>query len=157
MIIAMETEEILRLIETVSHSSITNFEYQKDDMKLVLQKKSTPVYVMPDEAGGQPDLSVSGKNNPVSEKNMFSQTPSLSSPDEIVRSPLVGTFYAASSEDAQPYVKQGDHVTKGQILGLIESMKLMNEIECPRDGVISSVLIENEQVVEYGQPLFQIR
>ena len=70
---------------------------------------------------------------------------------------LVGTFYSASSPDAEPFVKEGDTVKKGQVLGIIEAMKLMNEIESEFDGVVEAVLVSNEEVVEYGQPLFRIR
>ena len=72
-------------------------------------------------------------------------------------SPLVGTFYAASGPDKDPYVKVGDTVKKGQVLGIIEAMKLMNEIESEYDGVVEAILVNNEEVVEYGQPLFRIR
>ena len=75
----------------------------------------------------------------------------------MVTSPLVGTFYAAPSPEAEPYVKVGDTVKKGQVLGLIEAMKLMNEIESEYDGVVEAILVENEEVVEYGQPLFRIK
>ena len=75
----------------------------------------------------------------------------------MITSPLVGTFYSASSPDADPFVKEGDTVKKGQVLGIIEAMKLMNEIESEFDGVVEAVLVSNEEVVEYGQPLFRIR
>lgn len=74
-----------------------------------------------------------------------------------VCSPLVGTFYSAPSENEPPFVKVGDTVKKGQVLGIIEAMKLMNEIECEQDGVVTAVLVENEQMVEYGQELFLIQ
>ena len=77
--------------------------------------------------------------------------------DQVVTSPLVGVFYAASSPDAEPFVKVGDQVKKGQVLGIIEAMKLMNEIESEYDGVVEAILVKNEEVVEYGQPLFRIR
>ncbi len=77
--------------------------------------------------------------------------------DKLVSSPLVGTFYNASSPESEPFVKVGDQVKKGQVLGIIEAMKLMNEIECEFDGVVDAILIGNEDVVEYGQPLFRIR
>jgi acetyl-coA carboxylase, biotin carboxyl carrier protein len=73
-----------------------------------------------------------------------------------VKSPLVGTFYNAPSPDSPAYVKVGDTVKKGQILGIIEAMKLMNEIESDYDGVVTEILIKNEETVEFGQPLFRI-
>ena len=75
----------------------------------------------------------------------------------VVKSPLVGTFYAAPSEDAQPFVKVGDTVKKGQTLAIVEAMKLMNEIESEFDGAVTEILVENEDNVEYGQPLFRIQ
>ena len=77
--------------------------------------------------------------------------------EKVVTSPLVGTFYASSAPDKEAFVKVGDHVKKGQVLGIIEAMKLMNEIESDYDGVVDSILVNNEEVVEYGQPLFRIR
>lgn len=75
----------------------------------------------------------------------------------IVKSPLVGTFYNAPSPDAEPYVKVGDTVKKGQVLAIVEAMKLMNEIESEFDGTVEKVLVSNEEVVEFGQPLFVIK
>ena len=75
----------------------------------------------------------------------------------IVKSPLVGTFYAAPSEDADPFVKIGDKVKRGQVLAIVEAMKLMNDIESDFDGEIAEIYVENGQPVEYGQPLFCIR
>ena len=72
-------------------------------------------------------------------------------------SPLVGTFYAAPAEDAEPFVAVGDTVKKGQTLAIVEAMKLMNEIESEYDGVIEEVLVENGRPVEYNQPLFRLR
>ena len=74
----------------------------------------------------------------------------------IVKSPLVGTFYAAPSEDAPAFVKVGDKVKKGQVLAIVEAMKLMNDIESDFDGEIAEILVENGQPVEYGRPLFII-
>ena len=73
------------------------------------------------------------------------------------KSPMVGTFYAAPAPDAQPFVKEGDKVKAGQVLGIIEAMKTMNQIESDRAGTVSKVLVSNAQAVEFGQPLFIIQ
>ena len=74
----------------------------------------------------------------------------------MIVSPLVGTFYASPAPDAENFVKVGDHVKKGQVIGIVEAMKLMNEIESEFDGVVEEILVSNEDTVEYGQPLFRI-
>ena len=72
-------------------------------------------------------------------------------------SPLVGTFYIAPAEDAEPFVKVGDTVKKGQVVAIVEAMKLMNEIESEVDGVIAEVLVKNGEMVDYGKPLFRVK
>ena len=74
-----------------------------------------------------------------------------------VTSPMVGVFYAAAAENAAPYVRIGDHVKKGQVLCIVEAMKMLNEITAEEDGVISDVCVTNGQVVEYGTALFKMR
>jgi acetyl-CoA carboxylase biotin carboxyl carrier protein len=83
-------------------------------------------------------------------------SPASTSPAVTIESPMVGTFYAAPSPGADPFVREGDRVKAGQVLCVIEAMKLMNEIEAKLDGTILKVLVENGAAVEYGQPLFQI-
>ena len=73
-----------------------------------------------------------------------------------VASPLVGTFYAAPAEDADPFVRTGDKIKQGQVLAIVEAMKLMNDIESEYEGEIAEIYVENGQSVEYGQPLFRI-
>jgi len=75
----------------------------------------------------------------------------------VVTSPIVGTFYSAPSPDSDPYVRVGDRVRKGQVLCIVEAMKLMNEIECDADGTIVEIHPRNAQPVEYGEPLFALR
>lgn len=75
----------------------------------------------------------------------------------LLRSPIVGTFYTSPSPEAEPYVGVGDRVKRGQVLCIVEAMKLMNEIESDEDGVIDKVFPKNAQPVEYGEPLFSIR
>lgn len=75
---------------------------------------------------------------------------------KIMTSPLVGTFYAAKAEGEKPFISVGDKVTKGQTIGIIEAMKLMNEVEAEADGTVAEIYVENEQLVEYGQPLVRL-
>lgn len=141
----MQTEQIIQLIETVATSGLTEFEYREGDVKLVLKAKPAPAPTPPAAA----PLASAELAPPAAEAALINH-------EHVVKSPLVGTFYSAPAEDATAYVTVGETVKKGQVLGLIETMKMMNEVECDRDGVVTAILIENEQIVEYGQPLFAI-
>jgi len=153
----MDSEQVFKLIEAVSASRLTEFQYEEGETKLVLKCEQAPIYRMPQSSGENgsatlppaPAAALSAAGGAGEAAELDSET--------VVTSPLVGTFYSAASEEADAFVSVGDTVKKGQVLGIIETMKLMNEIECERDGVISAILIENEQIVEYGQPLFRIR
>ena len=83
--------------------------------------------------------------------------PAAEETGDCIRSPMVGTFYAAPAENAEPFVRPGDRVKRGDSLCIIEAMKLMNEIAAERDGVSEAVCAENGQIVDYGTPLFRIR
>lgn len=103
-----------------------------------------------------------GKNsvasyNPANHDSEESFTGNIENEENLVCSPLVGTFYLAPSPEEDPFVKPGDTVTKGQTIGIIEAMKLMNEIVAECDGTVEKVLAENGEMVEYGQPLFCIK
>ena len=153
----MEFENILTLIKTVSDSELTNFKYEENGVKLSLSKRQNQVVscvtyepsVINETAKAAP---VPQKTESIVEKQDALEDLS----GNIIKSPLVGTFYTAPSEDADAYVKVGDKVKKGQTLAIIEAMKLMNEIESEFDGNISEVYVENGQAVEYGQPLFKV-
>ena len=106
-----------------------------------------------------PDRKIADKELSASEKKQASDTviSEKESTGQIVKSPLVGTFYAAPAEDADPFVRTGDKIKQGQVLAIVEAMKLMNDIESDFDGEVAEILVENGQPVEYGQPLFVIR
>lgn len=166
----MTIDEIVTLIQAVSDNGLTSFVYEEGGQKLVLKKKKkknvaqAPVVIsqptapmmstMPVQMAPAP-TAVQEAPEKAAEKKEKS-TLDIGS-DKVVTSPLVGTFYASASPDAEVFVKEGDTVKKGQVLGIIEAMKLMNEIESEYDGVVEAVLVNNEDVVEYGQPLFRIR
>lgn len=154
----MEFENLLTLIKTVSESELTSFTMKDGDLKISMGKEKqvvveqTGMQVMPAVAGNADIVSTgSGSFNGKQE-----QQEECRPEGKTVKAPLVGTFYAASAPDAEAFVSVGDTVKKGQTLGIIEAMKLMNEIESEYDGVVKEILIENGQMAEYGQPLFVI-
>lgn len=151
----MQLEEILKLIDTVSKSSLTEFEWKEGEMEIKLEKQKEQA------AGGQLVIAAAPEQyipTPAAGPVNVTETVAVQASGEgnVIESPLVGTFYNAPSPEAEVFVKVGDTVKKGQVLGIIEAMKLMNEIESEYDGVVTEVLVENEQMVEYGQPLFRI-
>lgn len=147
----MKFEEIKELIQLVSDSNLKSFKLEEDGIKISMgAKEETPVAVAAEAVTPQVVAA-----QPVQQAE---EAATIQQPEgNEVKSPLVGTFYAAPAEDAEPFVKVGDHVKKGQVLGIIEAMKLMNEIESEYDGVVEAVLVDNADAVEYGQPLFIIR
>ena len=140
----MDVQEMISLIKAVSDYGMTEFNLKKECIRSgAVTAVQTPAAVMA-------EASAAGSQVPEGPGEAFSS-------DQVVVSPLVGTFYSSPSPEAESFVKVGDRVKKGQVLGIIEAMKLMNEIESDYDGVVEAVLVKNEDVVEYGQPLFRIR
>ena len=147
-----EFEKMIELIKTVSDSNLTQFQIEEDGFKLSMKTdKQSKVVVQKQESVPKEIQSVA-----IADAEPAEQKEIKKAEGNVVKSPLVGTFYSASSPDSAPFVKVGDTVKKGQVLGIVEAMKLMNEIESEFDGVVKEIQIENEQVVEYGQPLFVI-
>ena len=148
----MDTGKMIELIKTVSDSNLTQFQIEEDGFKLSMKTdKQSKVVVQKQESVPKEIQSVA-----IADAEPAEQKEIKKANGNVVKSPLVGTFYSASSPDSAPFVKVGDTVKKGQVLGIVEAMKLMNEIESEFDGVVKEIQIENEQVVEYGQPLFVI-
>ena len=163
----MKVEQVLELIKAVSDSELTEFKYEEDGVKLSLKKTSDKIVQV--QAPAAPVIAppvMPAAPAPVPAAAPVSAPAGAEAPAEasaegevkgnVVKSPLVGTFYAAPAEDAVPFVKVGDSVKEGQVLAIVEAMKLMNEIESDFTGTITEILVENGQAVEYGQPLFVI-
>ena len=146
----MEFENILKLIDSVSASKLDSFVYEQNGTKIRLEKKKQKI-----QLNGTPDLAMESAAICAEEAATDTDTGTQKS-GKTITSPLVGVFYAAPSEDADPFVKVGDPVKKGQVVGIVEAMKLMNEITSDCDGVVREVCVENAEAVEYGQPLFVI-
>ena len=150
----MEFENLLTLIKTVSDSELTDFDYEENGTRIRLKKKKETV-VVTGASADVPTAPLAAAQAAI--QNSEAVADADSEPEgTIVKSPLVGTFYAAPAEDAAPFVSVGDLVKKGQTLAIVEAMKLMNEIESDFDGKVVEVYVENGQAVEYGQPLFRI-
>ena len=149
----MEFENLIKLIDTVSASELTGFKYEEKGLKLQMSKGDGEVKVVAAPAAPLPAAPLPAGPAPAPFKE---ETEEAAKPGKVVESPLVGTFYAAPAEDAEPFVTVGSAVKKGQTLAIVEAMKLMNEIESDYDGTVAEILVDNGQPVEYGQPLFRI-
>ena len=155
----MELDKIIELIHTVSESNLTQFTMEEGNLKISMKTdKQTKVVAAPQAVAAVPAAAVVETIQPAAPSQDSTQQPQEETLDgNVVKSPLVGTFYNAPSPDAEPYVKVGDTVKKGQVLAIVEAMKLMNVIESEFDGTVEKILVSNEEVVEYGQPLFVIK
>lgn len=156
----MDYQQILELVKEVSKAGLTNFEYTEGNIRIAMSCPQPEEKIVVPASNLVLQEAVGAGANTVETAAPAQQEPEQIAEEKggnVVKSPLVGTFYAAPSEDAQPFVKVGDTVKKGQTLAIVEAMKLMNEIESEFDGVVTEILVENEDNVEYGQPLFRIQ
>jgi acetyl-CoA carboxylase biotin carboxyl carrier protein len=147
----MDLRKLKKLIDLVQESGIAELEVTEGEEKVRIRRggvaEVVPVATAPAAAPAAPAVPPA----PAAP----AEAPAASE-GHLVKSPMVGTFYRASSPEAKPFVEVGDSVKSGQTVCIIEAMKLMNEIECDRDGVVKAILVENGQPVEYGEPLFVI-
>ena len=163
----VDLSQLERLLAFMSQHGLEEFEYSHGDLRIRLKKPSaafnsappqrlltasdivmanpTPPAVAP-AVPTAPEAPVAPPAEPAPQEDLY-----------IVKSPIVGTFYSAPSPGVEPFVKVGDSVEVGQVLCIVEAMKLMNEIESDVSGEVSRIIVENGQPVEYGEPLFAIR
>lgn len=149
----MEFEQLLKLIEKVSEAKLDRFSYREGDLELKMGMNAQKDYERNIGTETVSDAKVGASEGTKKDFHKASGEAQYN----YVKSPLVGVFYEAPSEGAEPYVKTGDSVKKGQVLGIVEAMKLMNEIECEYDGTVVEIPVQNGDTVEYGQTLFVIR
>jgi acetyl-CoA carboxylase biotin carboxyl carrier protein len=157
----MDLRKLKTLIDLVSESGISELEVTEGEGKVRIVKNAPPVYVQPSTsyapqitAGAPVAAAPSGEAAPAA--GAAAPAAAAAPQGHVVTSPMVGTFYRAPSPGADPFVQVGDSVKEGQTICIIEAMKLLNEIECDKAGVVKEILVENGQAVEYGQPLFVI-
>lgn len=157
----MEFEQLLQLIQAVSDSELTGFKYEADGVSLNLKKEKERIVTAVSGQMMEVNPSVmqvqnAGIAQAMNTGESLSEKGNQQEQGQLIKSPLVGTFYAAPAEDAAPFVAVGDTVTKGQTVAIVEAMKLMNDIESDFNGTVAEILVENGEMVEYGQPLFRI-
>lgn len=168
----MEIDKVKELISAFQEAGLTSFALKSNDFELKLKKEVTVIgangigygqaenskdNMLSQNLGGQDNQSTPSSQEHLESTNAPISTEAKSTPQKSIKSPMVGTFYSASSPGAEPFVKVGDHVKKGDIVCVIEAMKLMNEVEAEEDGEIVEILVNNEDMVEYGQELFRVR
>ena len=159
----MTIEEIKELLTIFTHSGIAEMELQRGENRLRLRRAAQSHEITvgsPPAAPAAPSAAAPAPAAPPAAAPLASAPPKAAEPDSgqvLVKSPIVGTYCDAPSPSAAPFVRVGDSVEPGQVLCIIESMKLMNEIEAESAGVIAAKLVENGRPVEYGEALFAIR
>lgn len=155
----MNIEEIKTIVKLMADNDLSEFKIEAEEMHLCIRRgasshagiQSAPVVPV------QPVIQTVQAAAPVAAAPAAAPAaPAKLDSAKVISSPIVGTFYRASSPDAEPFVKIGTKVTADSVVCIIEAMKVMNEIKAEKSGTIKEVLVENSQPIEYGQPLFVI-
>ncbi len=146
----MDFKEIKELIKIFDKSGLSKFKLKKEDIEITLEKE---LAAAPSQ---QPQVTQSAPQLTATVEEPAKELEAAKKKGEYITSPMVGTFYRAPSPDSPPFVKVGDVVSKGQTIGIIEAMKIFNEIEAEFDCKILEILVEDGQPVEYDMPLFLV-
>jgi acetyl-CoA carboxylase biotin carboxyl carrier protein len=152
ILLGHQSKHVQELIDILKKNNLTELELERGGIRIRVRH----------EVGGKPILATVADTGPATSPTASQPSATGSGPVEdatgmvTITSPIVGTFYRSPSPDADPYVEEGDYVKKGQVLCIVEAMKLMNEIESEVDGRVIKILAESTKPVEYGQALFLI-
>jgi acetyl-CoA carboxylase biotin carboxyl carrier protein len=157
-------KEILELIDKVAERGIAGVEVEQAGMKVRIEGKSAGPQVVHSYGDGREGPPAAPPSPmippPTAEENAATALAAQEAADaglHVIISPIVGTFYRSANPEAPPFVNIGDRVSKGQVLCIVEAMKLMNEIECDADGIVAAVYPQNGQPIEYGERLFALK
>ena len=150
----MDLRKLKTLIDLVAESGISELEVTEENDKVRIVNKVQTVAVAAPAVAAAPVVAAAPAAAPAVAEAAPAAEPVVEG--KTVTSPMVGTFYRAPNPGAEPFVKVGDQVEAGQTLGIIEAMKLLNEIEAETSGTVKEICVENAQPVEFGQPLFII-
>ena len=165
----MNINEIKDLMAQFDQSSLREFSYKNQSDELTFSKNegqaavpvtpavSTAPLAAPLQAASAPVLEPAPQAAPSVVSEVASDAPAPAAEGDVVESPLVGVAYLAAGPDKPPFVTVGDQVKKGQTLMIIEAMKVMNEVPAPKDGLVTEILVQNEEMVEFGKGLVRIK
>jgi len=160
----LNLNEIKQLIDKIDESTISEFSYEKDDVKIKIKKSNSnqtmvqPMIQHVPEMPQMPTLQQESKAKVVTDSEMIEDKEQREDADiEEIVSPMVGTFYRKPSPESDNYVDIGDQINEETVVCIVEAMKLFNEIEAETSGEIVDVLVEDGELVEYGQPLFKVK
>lgn len=141
----MDFKEILELIEAIDKSALTKFSFEEGYTKIKIEKNREETICTKPVTQNEV-LQIKEEVERIESDNF-----------EYIKSPLIGTFYNSPSPEEKPCIAVGDKVSKNQVIGIIEVMKVMNEVKCNYDGIVEDILINNNDTVEYGQSLIKIK
>jgi acetyl-CoA carboxylase biotin carboxyl carrier protein len=150
----MEPETLDKILKSLKKANVAEFSLKTNNVELSIRFESSMTSVVALQPA--PIVAAPTQAAPPSAPPQVAPPPKAVVEVRAIKAPIVGTFYRAPSPDAAPYVKVGDSVRKGQVVCIVEAMKLMNQIESDADGTIAEILLENGQPVQFGQELFRL-
>ncbi len=145
----MELKEVYELWDRLEKSTVGEIKLETEGMKLHLKKQASFREYLP---------KTDNIKNPISIDETVTEhkRESFKVSDNVIKAPIIGVFYHAPSPDKPPYIKEGQEIKKGDVIGIIEAMKMMNEVLADRDGVVSRICVEDGAAVEYDEPLVEV-
>lgn len=152
----MKYEELRELITHIDESSLAYVDVETESHHVIISKEVPQMRMSQEDSPQAQAIIEPSVENEVRTVEIPKENVEIEVKGEVIEAPMVGVVYLQATPDADPYVKVGDKVEQGDVICIVEAMKLMNEIQAPFSGVITEVFVQNEEVVEYGQPLLRM-
>lgn len=152
----MKYEELRELITHIDESSLAYVDVETESHHVIISKEVPQMRMKQEDSPQAQAIIEPSIENEVRTVEIPKENVEIEVKGEVIEAPMVGVVYLQATPDADPYVKVGDKVEQGDVICIVEAMKLMNEIQAPFSGVITEVFVQNEEVVEYGQPLLRM-
>ena len=152
----MKYEELRELITHIDESSLAYVDVETESHHVIISKEVPQMRMSQEDSQQAQTITEPSVENEVRTVEIPKENVEIEVKGEVIEAPMVGVVYLQATPDADPYVKVGDKVEQGDVICIVEAMKLMNEIQAPFSGVITEVFVQNEEVVEYGQPLLRM-